>query len=233
MARMAKIVKFDHDENPAQLNSLRVKVFTQLQNDILNGKYQPGESIIETKLSEEMGVSRTPIREAIRQLELEGLVQSIPNKGVFVQGVSAQDIEDIYTIRMMIEGLAARWATEKMTDEELVELKEALELEEFYTTKNDIQHLLQFDSRFHEIIFRASKSKPLMHTLSTFHHYVQRARNVSFSDPERARKVLEEHRAILQALMERDAEKAERLTTEHVRNASMNLLKKREANGGE
>lgn len=233
MARMAKIVKLDQDESSGQLNSLRAKVFTQLQNDILNGKYQLGESIIETKLSEELGVSRTPIREAIRQLELEGLVQSIPNKGVLVKGISAQDIEDIYTIRMMIEGLAARWAAEKMTEEELAELKEAVELEEFYTSKNDTQHLLQFDSRFHDIIFRASKSKPLMHTLSTFHHYVQRARNASFSEPERARKVLEEHRAILQALMERDAEKAERLTTEHVRNASMNLLKKRKANGGE
>jgi DNA-binding GntR family transcriptional regulator len=218
------MLKVEYDDVETQSGSLRSKVFNQLQNDILNGLYQPGESLIETKLSEEMGVSRTPIREAIRQLELEGLVQSIPNKGAIVKGISPQDIEDIYTIRMLIEGLAARWATEKITDMELGELKEAIELEEFYTLKNDLGHLLQFDSRFHDIIFKACKSKPLMHTLSTFHHYVQKARDISLSSPGRARLVLEEHKAIFQAITEHDAEKAERLTTEHVRNASLNLL---------
>jgi DNA-binding GntR family transcriptional regulator len=217
----------EHDENENSLSSLRAKVFNQLQNDILNGKYQPGDSLIELRLTEELGVSRTPIREAIRQLELEGLVQSIPNKGAIVKGISAKDIEDIYTIRMMIEGLAARWATEKITPQELEELKEALEFEEFYTIRNDSGHLMKFDSRFHDIIFKASKSMPLMHTLSTFHHYVQRARNASFSSPGRAQKALEEHKAILQAIMEKDSEKAEKLTTEHVRNASINLLKQK------
>lgn len=220
-------MKVEYDDVETNSGSLRSRVFSQLQNDILNGLYQPGESLIETKLSEELGVSRTPIREAIRQLELEGLVQSIPNKGAIVKGISAKDIEDIYTIRMLIEGLAARWATEKITPEELEELKDAAELEEFYTGKNDLVHLLQFDSRFHDIIFKASKSKPLMHTLSTFHHYVQRARSISLNSPERAQKALEEHKAILKAIEEHDPEKAERLTTEHVRNASINLLKQK------
>ncbi len=213
------------DSNP-HFNSLHSRVYNQIRNDILNGVYEPGESLIETKLSEEMGVSRTPVREALRQLELEGLVQSVPNKGVTVMGVSEQDIQDIYTIRMLIEGLAARWAAEKITPAELEELKEAVDLEEFYTKKSDYGHLLQFDTRFHDIIFRASKSMPLMHTLSTFHHYVQKARKMSMSSPRRAEEVLKEHKAILQAIIERDAEKAERLTTEHVRNASSNLLKK-------
>lgn len=218
-------MKVEYNEAEVSSGSLSSRVFSQLQNDILNGEYQPGDSLIETKLSEELGVSRTPIREAIRQLELEGLVRSIPNKGAVVKGISAKDIEDIYTIRMLIEGLAARWATEKITPEELKELKEAAELEEFYTAKNDLNHLLHFDSRFHDIIFKASKSKPLMHTLSTFHHYVQRARSMSLNSPERAQKALEEHKAILKAIIEGDAEKAERLTTEHVKNASINLLK--------
>lgn len=215
----------DYGDGDSKSGSLRSRVFTQLQNDILNGLYEPGDSLIETKLSEELGVSRTPVREALRQLELEGLVQSVPNKGVIVKGISAKDIQDIYTIRMLIEGLAARWATEMITPQELEELKEAVDLEEFYTVKNDNSHLLQFDTRFHDIIFKASKSKPLMHTLSTFHHYVQKARSISMSSPERAIEVLEEHKAILQAIMDKDAYKAERLTTEHVRNASSNLLK--------
>lgn len=221
------MLKVDFGDSDSQSGSLRSRVFNQVQNDILNGLYEPGDSLIETKLSDELGVSRTPVREALRQLELEGLVQSIPNKGVIVKGISAQDIQDIYTIRMLIEGLAARWAAEKITPEELEELKEAVDLEEFYTVKNDNSHLLQFDTRFHDIIFRASKSKPLMHTLSTFHHYVQKARRISMSSPGRAMEVLEEHKAILQAIIDKDTFKAEKLTTEHVRNASSNLLKQR------
>ncbi len=218
-------MKVEFGESDQQSGSLHGRVFNQIRNDILNGIYEPGESLIETKLSEELGVSRTPIREALRQLELEGLVQSVPNKGVTVRGVSAQDIQDIYTIRMLIEGLAARWAAEKIAPHELEELKEAVDLEEFYTTKSDYSHLLKLDTRFHDIIFKASKSVPLMHTLSTFHHYVQKARRVSISSPDRASAVLKEHKAILQAIIDGDAEKAEKLTTEHVRNASTNLLK--------
>jgi DNA-binding GntR family transcriptional regulator len=211
-------------ESESSMHSLRGKVFLKLQNDILNGKYQAGDSLIETKLSESMGVSRTPIREAIRQLELEGLVSSVPNKGAVVNGVTKKDIEDIYTIRMMIEGLAARWAAENISKEELDELRETVELEEFYTNKNDTAHLMQFDSKFHEIIFKASKSRPLMHTLSTFHHYVQKARVTSLATPGRAMKSLEEHRAILNAIEAKMPDVAERLTVEHIKNASTNLL---------
>ena len=226
------MAKIEHDESDNHSGSLRGKVFNLLQNDILDGKYQPGDSLIETRLSDELGVSRTPIREAIRQLELEGLVQAIPNKGAVVTGISAKDIEDIYTIRMAVEGLAARWAAEKITSGELEELKEAVDLEEFYTQKNDTTHLLKFDSMFHEIIYKASKSKPLMHTLSTFHHYVQRARSASLSSPGRAQKVLEEHKVILQAIMEHNQEMAEKLIVEHIRNASYNLIKQQKINEG-
>lgn len=216
--------RLSHQEGESALNSLRGRVFAQLQDDILNGRYAAGDSLVETRLSEEMGVSRTPVREAIRQLELEGLVSAIPNKGAVVKGITAQDIEDIYTIRMKIEGLAARWAAEKITANELAELKEALEFEEFYTYKNDATHLLKFDSKFHEIIFKASKSTPLMHMLQTFHLYIQRARTISFESPDRAKKALEEHSAILKAITERNPEMAETLTTEHIKNARDNLL---------
>ncbi len=216
--------RIEFDAEDSNLNLLHGKVFIRLQNDILNGKYKPGDNLIETRLSEELGVSRTPIREALRQLELEGLVVSVPNKGAVVKGISYKDIEDIFTIRMLIEGLAARWAAEKATEEELAELKETVELEEFYTQKNDTTNLLRFDSKFHDIIFRASKSQPLMHTLSTFHHYVRNARNSSLAVPGRAQKSLEEHKAILQAIIERDPEKSEKLTISHIKNASINLL---------
>jgi DNA-binding GntR family transcriptional regulator len=226
MMESGKMVEYSETDTAS--SSLSRRVFSQIQNDILNGVYEPGESLIETRLSEEMGVSRTPVREALRQLELEGLVQSVPNKGVRVKGVSAKDIEDIYTIRMYVEGLAARWAAEKITTEEMEELREAVDLEEFYTRRSDYGHLMKLDTRFHDIIFKASKSKPLMHTLSTFHHYVQKARKVSLSDPGRAMEVLTEHRAIMQAIIDRDADTAERLTIEHVKNASRNLIMQEE-----
>lgn len=214
------MAKLEYDENETLVNSLRGKVFSQLRKKILTGVYKPGESLVELRLSEELGVSRTPIREALRQLELEGLVQSIPNKGVIVKGVTDQDVEDIFTIRTMIEGLAARWAAEKITEDEIRELKEALELEEFYTIKNDAEHLMTYDSKFHDIIFRASKSRPLMHMLSTFHFYIQSARNNSFGTPGRPVKALDEHRAIFEAIQSKDADTAETLTIQHIRNAS-------------
>ncbi len=218
---MAKIEHIDNDSN----SSLRGKVFIHLENNILNGTYKAGESLIETKLSEELGVSRTPIREAIRQLELEGLVQTIPNKGAVVTGISAKDIDDIYTIRLMIEGLAARWAAENITEEELKEMKDSLELEEFYTEKNDLEHILRLDTKFHEAIFRASKSRPLMNMLRNFHHYIQRARTYSLGKSGRAEEALTEHKAIYDAISGKDAKKAEELTIEHVKKASLNLLK--------
>ncbi|PYG88861.1 DNA-binding GntR family transcriptional regulator [Ruminiclostridium sufflavum DSM 19573] len=213
------MAKFEYDDNENLVNSLRGKVFNQLRSQILTGIYKPGDSLIELRLSEELGVSRTPIREAIRQLELEGLVHAIPNKGAVVKGVTEQDVEDIFTIRMRIEGLASRWAAEKITEEEIKELKEALEFEEFYTIKNDVEQLMKFDSKFHDIIFRASKSNPLMHMLSTFHHYIQSARNNSFHIPGRPDKVFDEHKAIFEAIRKKDADTAEQLTVAHIRNA--------------
>jgi len=211
---------------------LRRRVFAVIEEAILNGKYSPGESLTESRLAAELGVSRTPIREALTQLGHEGLVQLVPNKGALVMGISQKDIQDIYAIRMMIEGLAARWAVENIDEAELRELQEAIDLEEFYTSKADIGRLMSLDSNFHQILYRASKSRPLQYMLHTFHHYIQRARSQSIAAPGRAEQALAEHKAILQAIRERDGDKAELITAEHIRNASLNLLKTMEAQQG-
>src|SRR5690554_2376002 len=153
--------------------SLREKIFQKLRQDILDGKYKAGDSLVEMKLAEEMGVSRTPVREAIRQLELEGLVYSIPNKGVFVEGITRQDIEDIYAIRECMEGLAARWAIERMDEKALKELENIYDLMEFYTAKGDLDQVGDLNSQFHDIIFESTKSKPLMQVLSDFQYYIE------------------------------------------------------------
>jgi DNA-binding GntR family transcriptional regulator len=205
--------------------SLRARVFIKIENDILNGKYKPGESLTESKIASELKVSRTPVREAITQLELEGLVVYIPNKGAIVKGLSIEDIRDIYEIRIKIEGIAAKRAASNITASQLKELKEVVEFEKFYTNKGDTEQVLKLDTKFHEIIFRASGSRLLDHTLKNFHHYIQRARNLSLKDNERAKKALSEHMAIMKAIEKGDREKADTLMKEHIINASENIEK--------
>ena len=115
--------------------SLRGRVFQRLRNDILSGKYQENEELKEVAIGEEMGVSRTPVREAFRQLELEGLIQIIPNKGAYVTGITLKDVEDIYMMRSLLEGLCARWASEHITKEQLEEMEENVYLSEFHASK--------------------------------------------------------------------------------------------------
>ncbi len=205
--------------------SVRGRVFHKIRDDILEGKYEMGEEIRETRIAGELGVSRTPVREAIRQLELEGLVSVILNKGAVVTGISPQDIEDIYNIRTLIEGLASRWAAEKISPRELKELEDIVDLTEFYINRQETEDLVVLDNRFHEILYESSHSKPLQHILSPFHHYVQNARRTSLSTPGRAEKALAEHKKILQALKAKDADLAEATTNQHVKNAAYNLLK--------
>lgn len=205
-------------------NSLRAQVFGEIEKAILNGVFQAGDSLIEGKLSAELGVSRTPVREALRQLELEGLVKTIPNKGAIVIGVSQKDIEDIYNIRMAIESLAARWTAENITVDELEKLKEVVELQEYYVEKGDAIQIWQLDTKFHEIIFASCRSRILMHTLSSFHHFIQKARELSFKTSGRPSLAVQEHRDILEALQKHDSEAAAFLTSEHVRLAKENFL---------
>lgn len=206
--------------------SLRARVYNALRENILNGKYKAGENLIELRIADELNVSRTPVREAIRQLELEGLVESIPNKRVTVKGISTKDMEDIYRIRRVLEGLSARWAVEQIRDEEINDLQETFELMEFYTQKNDIDQIAKLNTRFHEIIFNATKSSILKHILKDFQFYVKWARHESLSIPGRMEEALKEHLDILNAFKNRDADEAERYLTIHVENSSKNLFKK-------
>ena len=203
--------------------SLRAQVFNKIQDDIINGRYEPGDSLVETKLAEELGISRTPVREAIRQLELEGLVTYVPNKGVYVTGITEQDIEDIYTIRSLVEGLAVRWAIERIEAHQLKELEEIVELMEYYTAKGDMEQVTKLDTRFHDVIYDASKSKVLKNTLKNLLRYIKKARLSSLKVPKRAHKALEEHRQILEAFKNHEPAKGERLMIRHISSASSNL----------
>lgn len=205
--------------------SLRGKVFQKIRDDILKGKYKENEELREITLGKELGVSRTPVREALRQLELEGLVKIVPNKGAYVTGISQKDVNDIYVIRSLLEGLCARWATEHITEEQIDKLEEIILLSEYHVSKKKelANQVVKLDGEFHEVLYEASNSRILEHVLSDFHKYVQLARKTSVENPERAEKSIAEHKEILQAIKEQDADKADSLTYAHIMNAMKNL----------
>lgn len=203
--------------------SLRGRVFNRIREDILSGKYQQDEELKENTIGLELGVSRTPVREALRQLELEGLVNIIPNKGAYVTGISEKDIHDIYVIRSYLEGLCAKWACQNITEQQLVELEEVIYLSEFHMKKEHYEQILELDNKFHELIYEASGSKILEHVLSDFHHYVQRMRKITLSRMERVSHSNAEHTAILEAIRKRDGELAEKLAHEHIIQTIQNI----------
>jgi DNA-binding GntR family transcriptional regulator len=202
--------------------SLRGKVYDRIREDILNGVYKEHEELKEATLGKKMDVSRTPVREALRQLELEGLVEIVPNKGARVTGITKKDIEDIYQIRYLLEGLSARWATEHVTEELIDKMEETLYLTEFHAKKGNFMQVFELDSQFHELMYAASGSKMLNHILSDFHMYVTRMRKSILSSDSRSKNSTEEHRAILEAIKERDPDKAEQCAHEHVKSTIKN-----------
>lgn len=210
-----------------QENSLSGNVFQSIRDGILNGKYKEQEELREVALGKELGVSRTPVREALRQLELEGLVTIIPNKGAYVTGITEKDINDIYEIRFMLEGLCARWATEHITEEEISELEEIIFLSEFYARRENgsAKQVTELNGRFHRVLYEASRSRMLSHVLTDFHGYSLRARKFSMFSGERARKAIREHKQILRAIRDKDADLAEQLANEHVLHVLQNLRK--------
>ena len=205
--------------------SLADQIFERLEKDILVGKYERGEILTEIKLSETLGVSRTPVREAMRRLEQEHIIKATP-KGSMVVGISPADIEAIYEMRMRIEGLAARYAAKNATEEEIVALREILELQNFYIEKKDPEKIMDCDSKFHKMVYEATGIFPLCNTLTELHKKIIKFRRVSVEMTERARLSYEEHLKVYEAIAARDGDLADKLMTEHVGYARENIRKK-------
>ncbi|MBQ9806235.1 MAG: GntR family transcriptional regulator [Clostridia bacterium] len=205
--------------------SLADQVFERLETDILSGKYQPGDVLTELKLVADLGVSRTPIREALRRLEQEHLIE-ISQKGILVIGVTKKDLADIMEIRMRVEGLAAYECAKNITDEQLEELRETLELQEFYVPKQDANRINTMDSKFHELIYRFSNSIALYDTLIPLHKKVLKYRRTSVENAKRSGSSSTEHRAIFEAIAAHNAELAEKCMKEHIANANAFIQEK-------
>ena len=203
--------------------SLADQVFDKLENDIIQGIYPRGELLTELKLVEQLGVSRTPIREALRRLEQERLIEDT-GKGSRVLGITKEDLEDIMNIRERIEGLVAYYAAKNITPEGLKELRHIVDLQEFYFSKHDKEHLRQVDDEFHDMICALSKRCVISDTLIPLMRKTRRYRRVAIDDWDRTTNTMREHKAMYEAIANGDADLAEKLATAHIVSAKRHLI---------
>jgi len=204
---------------PNDKQSLTARVYDYIRNGILDGTYKDGDYLVETRLADELQVSRTPIREALKQLELEGLAMSMPNRGVVVKAISQSDTDDMYNIRQILEGLAASWAAQRRTQEQLDALSEKIDFMDFYTGRGGAEQLSRLDNEFHELIYKACDSRMLRHILASLHQNTRRARTSSLTIPSRPHDSLNEHKAVFAAIKAGDPEAAKEAMENHVKNA--------------
>lgn len=210
--------------------SLADQVFEKLEQDIITGVYPQGELLTELKLVEQLGVSRTPIREALRRLEQERLIAE-SGKGSIVLGITIEDLIDIMDIRLRIEGLAAYYAAQNLTEESLAELRQISELQDFYYTKQDVDRLRQMDDRFHDAIYTLSGRTVIRDTLQPLHRKTQRYRKISIEDTERLAHSVKEHKEIFNAIVAKDGDLAAKLITQHIEKAKANMIARCYHNG--
>ena len=203
--------------------SLADQVFEKLENDIIQGIYQRGELLTELKLVEQLGVSRTPIREALRRLEQERLIEDT-GKGSRVLGITEEDLQDIMDIRERIEGLAAYYAAKNINPEGLKELTHIVDLQEFYFSKHDKEHLRQVDDQFHDMICILSRRSVIADTLIPLMRKTRRYRRVAIDDWERTTKTMNEHRQMFEAIASGNAELAQELATAHIVEAKRHMI---------
>ena len=192
---------------------------SRLRKDILLNKYTSGYKLTEQNICEEYGVSRTPVREAFKQLEMEGLIEVIPNRGAFVVGFSKRDIADIFELRKVYEIQAVKWAIERITDDELDALEETFEFMEFYTQKNDLEKMLNINTNFHQLIYIASHNRTLHNILSSYQIYIKHTTRGREFSKDYLPSVLEEHREIFNAFKNKDVEAGIKAIEVHMTNS--------------
>lgn len=204
---------------------LRDMVFDVLMNAIMQGQLSPGERLLEVQLADEMGVSRTPVREAIRRLELEGFVVMIPRKGAYVAGLSVDDVESVYEIRTALETLAVRLAAQRMEAEDYRQLDELAEQMKATWQERNVDQWVTLDARFHELLYKFSRNERLVQMMSNIMEQLSRYRIISLANVEVRQNSLAEHQEVIEALRRRDSEMAAVAAEHHIENTKHSLLK--------
>ena len=217
---------------PIKLDSyqpLREVVCESLREAIRSGVLKPGERIMEIQLAEELGVSRTPVREAIRKLELEGYVVMMPRRGTYVASMSIRDINEIFEIRTALESLSNGLAADHITDDELEHLQRLLVIIGGYIKEGNIEKIVETDIEFHDLLYHAARNERLVGIISNLRDQLTRFRTLSMTYPGRLEETLEEHRLIVDAIASGDRKAASRAAERHMENSEKTLLKAMEA----
>lgn len=195
---------------------LREMVYEELKMQILTGAIVPGTRMMEVELAEQMGVSRTPIREAIRKLEKEGLVTIEPRRGAYASQISTEDMVEILEVRQNMEGLAAYFAASRMKPDQLAELKAVSQLYNEAVANGDMNSMIKHDTRFHRIIVESCNNKILVQMIEQLQELVLRFRYIYYDNFRRAENMPEEHRAILEAIEQGDEDAARAAADIHI-----------------
>ena len=204
---------------------LRDVVFNTLRQAILRGELKPGERLMEIALSKRLGVSRTPVRGAIRMLELEGLVTMVPRKGAQVAQITEQDLNDVLEVRLGLEELAVRFACERITEEELKALEDAVQQFEHAMSEDDLTDLAEADVKFHEIIYNSTHNRRLVQIINNIREQMYRYRIEYLKDVESRKTLVKEHYAVWASLKNRDVESAKKHIGVHIRNQQEAILR--------
>ena len=203
---------------------LRDVVFNTLRNAILTGAIEPGERLMEIKLADKLGVSRTPIREAIRKLELEGLVVMTPRKSAEVARITKEDLKDVLEIRKVLECLAIDLSCDNITDDIIAELEENLVQFSDAIRKDDIRQVAITDVYFHEIIYQSTKNKRLIQILNNLREQMYRYRFEYIKDEATREALVGEHRAIIDALIKKDRDEGRAAILKHIDKQEITIL---------
>jgi DNA-binding GntR family transcriptional regulator len=203
---------------------LREVVCETLRTAIIGGVLKPGERLMEIQLAEELGVSRTPVREAIRKLEQEGFVEMLPRRGTYVANISIKDVIDVYEIRIALDVLAAGLAAERISDEELELLKRRLAVIKEVAEHDDMEKIGEYDWAFHEVLYKASKNDRLYGIISNLREQLTRIRVTSMNYRDRIKDTMVEHELLVESIAGRAPELARQRAYEHMRNAEKTLL---------
>jgi len=204
---------------------LRDVVFKTLRQSILTGELKPGERLMEIHLADKLGVSRTPIREAIRQLELEGLVIMVPRKGAQVAQITEKNMSDVLEVRLALDELAVGLACERITDEEIEELLQACASFETAIESADVRTIAAADINFHDTILRASKNERLTQLVNNLAEQIYRYRYEYIKDSSGWQSLITEHRIITDAIVKKDSKLAVQANHMHIKNQENSILR--------
>lgn len=210
--------------NDKTAQPISANLYTELQTAILSGEIRDGSKLTEQAICKKCNVSRTPVREAFRQLEADGLIENIPNRGAYVTALTRRDISDLFDLRALFEVQAIEWAIKRMTGEDIDALRETVDFMEFYTLRGDIEKVLMFNSQFHSILYAGTKDRMIQKTLSTYQTYLKHSAPAKTYTGDYLKIILDEHKAIFDAVESRNAAAGRKAMEYHMEQSKLRRI---------